>query len=324
MSGRSRIDVINAIRDKGLIARIEWADFEKSHSTVTALVDGGAVVVEINVPPGKENDFKTLAERFKAEDPVVLLGVAPVADPDSAGRFIDAGADFITGAFDVETARLCNRNKVLYLPKIREASEISASDETGAEWVLVNADAPADLDELKVGNPKSGIVPTIGVAEHDMGAWIETGAAFLYFDVDPHAADLTDIAALRIWESALLRGLPLFSGLEHWGTYPEEGRDSGEIADWYVDLFGFDHIEGEGFHFVSSAGPGRLEILKNYEPTRGHVAVKVRHFQTAVKTLASRGIEFEPVKDFGRTKAIFFKQRDPAGNKVHLLYQAIL
>ena len=241
MPGRNRIDVINAIRDKGLIARIENAGFEKNAATITALADGGAVVVEIIVPHGEKQDFRTLADRFKAEDPIVMLGAGPVDNPGSANRFIDAGADFITGEFDPETAWLCNRNKILYLPKIDEASEISAADGTGAEWVLTGVDGPEGLAELQAANPKSGLVPTAGVSSDDMKAWIESGAAFLYFDADPGAADLTDTAASRIWESALLRGLPLFSGLEHWGTYPEEGRDSREIADWYVALFGFDH-----------------------------------------------------------------------------------
>ena len=91
-----------------------------------------------------------------------------------------------------------------------------------------------------------------------------------------------------------------------------------------LDTVSFDIDEGESWYFVHSTGPGRIEILKDHEPTKAHVAIKVRHFELACRMLAGKGIEFEPVKDFGRVKAIFLKQRDPAGHKVHLLYQALL
>jgi hypothetical protein len=108
------------------------------------------------------------------------------------------------------------------------------------------------------------------------------------------------------------------------GIYPQSGQAAGELTDWYNELFGFDVDEGESWYFMHSTGPGRIEILKAHEPTKARVAIKVRHFDLACQTLSDMGVEFEPVKDFGRVKAVFLKQRDPAGHKVHLLYQALL
>jgi hypothetical protein len=112
--------------------------------------------------------------------------------------------------------------------------------------------------------------------------------------------------------------------VEHLGIYPEAGQAASKLTDWYNDMFGFVVDEGESWYFVHSSGPGRIEILKDHEPTKAHVAIKVRHFDLACRMLADKGVEFGPVKDFGRVKAVFLKQRDPAGHKVHLLYQALL
>jgi hypothetical protein len=126
-----------------------------------------------------------------------------------------------------------------------------------------------------------------------------------------------------IWEAARARGLPLFTGVEHTGTYPLEGQDAAEIADWYVDKLGFNKFAGDGSYFVFSEGPGRIEVLTAHEPTRAHMAIKVRHLGEAMRVLQEKGFDFEPVKDFGRAKAVFLKQTDPAGNKVHFLYLAL-
>ena len=66
-----------------------------------------------------------------------------------------------------------------------------------------------------------------------------------------------------------------------------------------------------------------LKVLSAHEPTRAHMAIKVRHLGEAMRVLQQKGFDFEPVKDFGRVKAVFLKQTDPAGNKVHFLYLAL-
>ncbi len=323
MPRRKRIEVANTIYNRGLIVRVKWTGYEKTKEMITALADGGAFVVEQVIPPDGDKDFAALTRHFGANDPLVVLGGGPANNSETADRLIAAGADFITGVLDVETARLCNRNRIFYVPMVSDAVGVNTANETGVELVRVDLKGPEELAALLTECPASNLLPAKGVGAEEIAAWFRAGAACLSFEAEQAEEEYPAGAADLIWEAARGRGLPLFAGLEHWGTYPERGRDSREIVDWYLDLFSFKHLEGEGFHFVHSAGPGRLEILKDYEPTRGHVAIKVRHLGASVEALAAKGIEFEPVKDFGRNKAVFFKQRDPAGNKVHLLYQAV-
>ena len=136
-------------------------------------------------------------------------------------------------------------------------------------------------------------------------------------------ASLTSAVEACLWAIHQARGRPLFSGVEHVGLYPERGQDGRDIAQWYADIFGFGLFEGDTYFFAHSSGPGRIEILKESEQTKAHVAIKVRNFEAGCQFLQDRGIALDSPKLLGRAKAVFLKDRDPAGNKVHLIYQAI-
>jgi len=136
-----------------------------------------------------------------------------------------------------------------------------------------------------------------------VAAWVEAGAACIGIDLQA-MADPGDVTILPgkisdlIWYVKKARGENLFCGVEHLGIYPESGQAASELTDWYNDLFGFDVDEGEGWYFVRSSGPGRIEILKHHELTKAHVAIKVRHFDLACRMLADKGVEFEPQGSF--------------------------
>jgi hypothetical protein len=197
--------------------------------------------------------------------------------------------------------------------------DITAAAELAVELIRIPASRPDDLAEALAANPGLSLVTDLLPGPEHIAPCLKAGAAVVTF---PAAAD-AEKAADMIWEAARARGLPLFSGVEHTGTYPLEGQDATEIADWYVDTLGFQKFEGEGYYFVFSQGPGRIEVLSAHEPTRAHMAIKVRHLGEAMRVLQEKGFDFEPVKDFGRVKAVFLKQTDPAGNKVHFLYLAL-
>jgi hypothetical protein len=221
------------------------------------------------------------------------------------------------------------------MPVCRSLQDIEAAEEMGVETVRVHPFepemTPAFLKALLQDRPWTRVMKAGDVepGPEAVAAWIEAGAACIGIDVQA-MADPADVERLPgrisdlIWYVKKARGENLFCGVEHLGIYPEEGQAAGELTDWYNEMFGFGIDEGESWYFVHSTGPGRIEILKDHEPTKAHVAIKVWHFELACRMLAEKGVEFEPVKDFGRVKAVFLKQRDPAGHKVHLLYQALL
>jgi 2-dehydro-3-deoxyphosphogluconate aldolase/(4S)-4-hydroxy-2-oxoglutarate aldolase len=320
MMGRKRIDVINALFDRALIARVEARGVDEAMAAAGTQTDGGARLVELSI--ADENGLQLaldLAKKVRTDDPEIILGAGPVIDAADAKSLIEAGLEFISGPFDAGVAKACNRAGVLYLPLAQGPEDITAAAELAVELIRIPASRPDDLAEALAANPGLSLVTDLLPGPEHIAPCLKAGAAVVTF---PAAAD-AEKAADMIWEAARARGLPLFAGVEHTGTYPLEGQDAAEIADWYVDTLGFQKFEGEGYYFVFSQGPGRIEVLSAHEPTRAHMAIKVRHLGEAMRVLQAKGFDFEPVKDFGRAKAVFLKQTDPAGNKVHFLYLAL-
>jgi len=116
------------------------------------------------------------------------------------------------------------------------------------------------------------------------------------------------------------QGTPVFLGVEHVGLYPTKEADAQAIGEWYRERFGFDVKEGRSSFFASGKGSGRIEILKEAITDRCHVAVRVSNFEKAVASLEAQGVAIEePIIKAG-LKAVFLKERDPAGNLIHLLW----
>jgi len=109
--------------------------------------------------------------------------------------------------------------------------------------------------------------------------------------------------------------------IEHVGLYPDSKVTGKAITQWYVDTFGFTGKEGASSFFVSSSGPGRIEIMKGPESDKPHIAVRVTNFELACSILKERGIELEEPKIKSDAKAVFLKGADPAGNKIQPLME---
>ena len=336
MTRFARIDVINSIYERGFVPSFAAKDLNEARRIVKTCADGGARVILCRIQNAADAQFLgSLVTELAAEDPTIIIGAGPVADPQTADAFLHAGVGFIVGAkADPEIARQCHRRKVNYIPVCRSLNDIEVAEEMGIETVRIHSFdpelTPASLKDLLQERPWTRIMKSgdIEPDQQQIALWVEAGAACIGIDVQA-MADTEAVASLPgkisdlIWYVKKARGENLFCGVEHLGIYPEAGQAASELTDWYNDMFGFDIDEGESWYFVHSTGPGRIEILKDHEPTKAHVAIKVHHFDLACRMLADKGVEYEPVKDFGRVKAVFLKQRDPAGHKVHLLYQAL-
>jgi len=320
MVERKRIDIISALYDRALIARVSARGVDEALAVASTQADGGANLVELSIPDKNGLQLALeLAKKVKTEDPEIILGAGPVINAADAKSLMEAGLEFISGPFDAGIAKACNLSRVLYLPLAQNPQDITAAAEMAAELIRTPAIRSDDIIEALTACPNLSLVTELLAGPEHIGSCLKAGACVV---TCPAAADAGK-AADMVWEAAKARGLPLFTGVEHTGTYPLEGQDAAEIADWYVDTLGFQKFEGDGYSFVFGQGPGRIEVLTAYEPTRAHMAIKVRHLAEAMRVLQKKGFDFEPVKDFGRTKAVFLKQPDPAGNKVHFLYRAL-
>ena len=188
-------EVIQHIRDTGLIPVVRAESAELAMRAVEAIKTGGVDVVEVTMTvPGAIDVIAKLAATFGTE---VLIGAGTVLDPDIANRCVQAGAQFIVSpALNEETIAFCGRNDVAVFPGALTPTEVVHAWNAGADAVKVfpagAVGGASYLKALKAPLPQIELVPTGGVSLKTAADFIKAGAMALGV-----GADLVDLKALR-------------------------------------------------------------------------------------------------------------------------------
>jgi len=337
MARFKRLEVLNAMIESGVVPVFYHNDLEVVMKVARAVADGGAKVLEFtNRGDFAYQIFSDLAKWSEKEIPELILGVGSVIDPGTATLYINNGANFIVGpVLNGEVAKACNRRKVPYSPGCGSASEISQAEEYGVEICKIFPGAevggPAFVKNILAPMPWTLIMPTGGVetTKESIEKWFKAGVACVGIGSNLISKELVaagDFEAISKKTAQVLnwidevRGRSVFVGIEHIGLNPDSKVSAQEIVDWYVNTFGFQSKEGSSSCFVSSSGSGRIEVMKKKEFDRPHIAVKVANFELACAILKQKGIGLEEPKIKHDAKAAFLKTTDPAGNRIHLLW----
>jgi 2-dehydro-3-deoxyphosphogluconate aldolase/(4S)-4-hydroxy-2-oxoglutarate aldolase len=330
--------VIGKILELGLVPVFYHNDLETAKKIVQACVDGGAKVVEFtNRGDFAYQVFTELAKWVNTEFNDVIIGVGTVIDSVTAALYINSGANFVVGPIlNPEIAKVCNRRNVPYSPGCGSASEISEAEEMGCDIIKIfpgeEVGGPAFIKNMLGPCPWVKLMPTGGVdtTRESIFEWIKAGAAALGIGSKLISKELIasgDYKAITkkieqcLWWIEEARGTPLFLGIEHAGLYPDKAKAE-EIANWYAETFEFSRTEGTSSFMIAGQGTGRIEVMKNTEPAKCHIAVRVSNFEEACKHLQEKGVELEEPKISKGTKTVYLKNPDPSGNRVHLLYLA--
>ncbi|HEY6042981.1 MAG TPA: bifunctional 4-hydroxy-2-oxoglutarate aldolase/2-dehydro-3-deoxy-phosphogluconate aldolase [Anaerolineae bacterium] len=187
MARHSRLSVLNAIVDTGLVPVFYHGEIESAKKIVGACAAGGARCIEFtNRGDFAPFVFKELAEYFARANPQVMLGVGSIVDAPTASLYLAGGACFVVGPVsNPEVARLCNRRKVAYFPGCATATEISQAEELGAEIVKIFpgglVGGPEFVKSILGPMPWTRIMPTGGVetTKESVTAWIRAGTTAL-------------------------------------------------------------------------------------------------------------------------------------------------
>ena len=114
-------------------------------------------------------------------------------------------------------------------------------------------------------------------------------------------------------------------GIEHTAI---AAADIAALADWYVDMLGFEiNYKSANAIFVRAENGTMLELIHSEgerpeatmkTPGIRHLALTVEDFDTAFVRLKARGVHFitDPMESKGN-RVVFFT--DPEGNILHLL-----
>lgn len=173
-----KLRILGKIVDSGLVAVVRAEGSEQASRIADACVHGGVGAIEITFTvPGAAAVIEDIVRRDTPRD--ILIGAGTVLDPETARTAILAGAQFIVApSLNFDTARLCNRYQVPYMPGAGTLKEIVEAMECGADIIKIfpgETLGPAFVQAVRGPLPHACLMPTGGVSLENVGAWIQAG-----------------------------------------------------------------------------------------------------------------------------------------------------
>lgn len=187
MARFDRLTVLNTIINTGLMPIFYHSEADVAGRVVTALVAGGARVVEFTHRGDFAHEvFGQLVKATRNSDPPAILGVGTIMDAPTAALYLALGASFVVGpTLSPEVAQLCNRRKVAYLPGCSSVTEISQAEALGVEIVKV-------FPAMSIGGPefiravlgpcpwtRTLVTGGIKVSRESVQSWLQAGASVI-------------------------------------------------------------------------------------------------------------------------------------------------
>jgi 2-dehydro-3-deoxyphosphogluconate aldolase/(4S)-4-hydroxy-2-oxoglutarate aldolase len=177
-----KLKILQRIVDAGLVAVIRAKNAEEAERITNACIEGGVAAVEITFTvPGAAGVIAALAKQYSKGE--IILGAGTVLDPETARIAILSGAEFVVSpALNANTARLCRRYQVPYMPGAGTIAEIVAAMEEGADIVKIfpgETLGPTFVKAVLGPLPQAPMMPTGGVSLDNAGDWIRAGCVAL-------------------------------------------------------------------------------------------------------------------------------------------------
>jgi 2-dehydro-3-deoxyphosphogluconate aldolase/(4S)-4-hydroxy-2-oxoglutarate aldolase len=179
-------EVVTRILDQGLIPVFYNKEFDVAKNVVQACIEGGSGIVEFtNRGENAIIIFKKLVKWCREKNPDLLLGAGTIIDAETASIYIENGADYIVGpSFNLEIARLCNKNDILYIPGCQTPTEILEAEANCAKIIKLFPAivvSPSFVKAVLGPMPRTLLMPSGGIAldKGIISEWIQMGAVAL-------------------------------------------------------------------------------------------------------------------------------------------------
>jgi len=175
----NKSEVIEKIRNTGIIPVIRADSHEKAQTIIKAIVAGGINVLEITMTiPNAVELIKQLTSEYKSG---VVIGAGTVLDKQTAEKCIEAGAKFIVSPIlDLETVSFCNRSEIAALPGALTPTEIYSAQKAGADLIKIfpisAMGGVSYLKAVKTIFPQIEFVPTGGINLENAADYIKSRA----------------------------------------------------------------------------------------------------------------------------------------------------
>ncbi|WP_010530529.1 bifunctional 2-keto-4-hydroxyglutarate aldolase/2-keto-3-deoxy-6-phosphogluconate aldolase [Lentibacillus jeotgali] len=173
--------ILNQMIASKLAVVIRGDNLTMAEKIAVACEKGGIKTLEVTFTVPKAGHLiETLIARC---DEDVLVGAGTVLDSETARIAIISGAKFIVSpSFDKETAKLCNRYQIPYLPGCMTINEMLRATEYGVSVLKLfpgQSYEPSFIKNIHGPLPYLNIMPTGGITVDNVGSWLEAGAVMV-------------------------------------------------------------------------------------------------------------------------------------------------
>ena len=172
-------EVLTKLRQQGVVAVIRGETLEEGINISKACIQGGLKAIEMAYTNANASQIIKELNTMYQEDEDVFIGAGTVLDAPTARNAILAGAKYIVSpSFDQETAILCNRYGIPYIPGCMTIKEIVTAMEYGSEMIKLfpgSAFGPGYIGAIQSPLPQVSIMVTGGVKLDNVKQWFDAG-----------------------------------------------------------------------------------------------------------------------------------------------------
>jgi len=173
----NKVDVLEKVKDLGLLAVIRGPSAELTVKMVEALVAGGVLGIEITYStPNAEDVVRTLSKMLGNG---IVLGMGTLTKPEQALSAKEAGANFIVSPVcEANLVKSMVESGLLTMAGALTPTEVLHAYNLGADVIKIfpgSLGGPAYLKALKGPFPYIPMMPTGGVSAYNVAEWFSTG-----------------------------------------------------------------------------------------------------------------------------------------------------
>ncbi|PZO95261.1 bifunctional 4-hydroxy-2-oxoglutarate aldolase/2-dehydro-3-deoxy-phosphogluconate aldolase [Streptococcus halichoeri] len=176
----TKSETLLQLRQQKIVVVVRGNSEEEAFQASKACIEGGITAIEVAYTNNKASQVIERLNAYYANQPTILIGAGTVLDSETARAAIFAGAKFIVSpAFNVETATMCNRYTIPYLPGCMTITEITTALEHGCEIVKLFPGGTLGknfLTSIKAPLPQVEIMVTGGINLNSANDWLTAGA----------------------------------------------------------------------------------------------------------------------------------------------------
>lgn len=175
----SKSDIILELKKQGVVAVIRGNTKEEGIAISKACIKGDLKAIEVAYTNSNAGEIiKELVNEYQ-QDTTVCIGAGTVLDGPTARNAIMAGANYIVSpSYNKETAILCNRYGIAYIPGCMTIREIVEAMEMGSEIIKLfpgSAFGPSYVGAIKSPLPQVSLMVTGGVKLNNVDTWFNAG-----------------------------------------------------------------------------------------------------------------------------------------------------